>query len=106
MPHSHCIVNKIKNNLGIIPNIKNNLVYITKKEGERYMKVLVQTLGQATAKVIETSAQTVGEFKNANSEYSSFSFNVNGDNADDDTELFDNAVIMLSERVKGAASRY
>ena len=70
------------------------------------MKVLVQTLGQATAKVIETSAQTVGEFKNANSEYSSFSFNVNGESADDNTELFDNAVIMLSEKVKGAAAHH
>lgn len=70
------------------------------------MKVLVQALGQATAKVIQTDAQTVGEFKEANSEYSSFAFNVNGDIADDDTELFDNAVIMLSEKVKGAVSRY
>lgn len=70
------------------------------------MKVLVQTLGQATAKVIETSAQTVGEFKNANSEYLSFAFNVNGESADDSTELFDNAVIMLSEKVKGAAAHH
>ncbi len=70
------------------------------------MKVLVQTLGQATAKVIQTEAQTVGEFKNANSEYSSFAFNVSGEIADDDTELFENAVIMLSEQIKGAAAHH